>query len=417
MSQKINPKKIVSKIFDKKHTQSTKPDVDKLSRLSMESQPKMPVLFQKLSSRISAVIWKNEFAGIDFGNDSIKFVLLAQEKRRLVLKEMHIEPIPRLSDFGKPEDGARETLNCLVKIASRIKSKVKVGLGLNDLSLLTDIISVPKGNESEMRDAMRKEMSEQHLIDPKTHFLDYVQFDAAPFSQSKVSNLLVVAVPQDLVYKQFEIAQTAGFKVIAVETNSLAALSAVKRVSRWEKNERVVILDVGAKFTNLTVLMGSKILLCRLIPFAGDRISLRIADSVGCNFVKAEQLKMQHTLKNDSESDTVDKIILEETQKLLAEIGKSLQFVFAKESSEELLKVNHVFMVGGGSKLYGLKDAISKHLESSVKDVDLLSGIYVDEALDSKQVVEQAHFLSVSLGLALRVTDWSVLPFGLGMPG
>lgn len=366
--------------------------------------------------------WENEFGGIDIGSDSIKFVLLGQDGRRLRLKDVQIEKLTRLGNDAKPEDRDQEILNGLLKIASRAKGKgkVRVGVSLNDPTLYTEWVSVPRGSEVELRESVRKELSEKHLIDPGATFFDFTKSDNG--SSSAEQELFVVASPKELVYHQFEMVQGAGFKLLNVETNALASFYALKRAARWERSERILILDVGFRCSNLSIVTDDQLRFNRIIPIAGERFTKEIQNHLGINFDEAERLKMKHGLtggrEGETESQSVSQILFNEVDKLISEVERSFQFAFSKEAGEEGRKIDGMYLIGGGARLKGFRQYLEKRWEAPVREADIWEGLSFDERdIEPDFLSEVRDLSSAAIGLALCITEWKVLPFGLGMPG
>ncbi|MBI4358697.1 MAG: pilus assembly protein PilM [Candidatus Omnitrophica bacterium] len=442
--KKIDSKKVVSRIFgDTLLGKKKRPGAETIPSLLGYHGKKQTAPKEKLSP-ISPIRfiwsgWQNEFGGLDMGSDSIKFVLLVQERRRLRLKDLQVEKLIHMDRKAKPEELEKATLDAITKIASRLKPKTKLGISLNDPSLFMDSLTVPRGSEQEVQDIIRRELSEKHLIDPNSSFIDHTTLNGSE-SSSPTQELLVVAAPRELVYRQFERAQATGFKVLSVETNALACLQALRRIKRWDAKDRVLILDIGAAFSNVSVGIGDRITFNRIIPIAGERWTKAVQETVGCDFEKAEQLKIRYGLKQASpssqdnvlsgtipegtipeatipEGEKVSQILMAETEKLLDEVERSFQFALTKETNEEGARLNHVFLMGGGARLLALKEHIEKRWGVPVRQLDLWEGIALDEqTIDREFLNETRDIISVSLGIALRVTEWSVLPFGFGMP-
>ena len=433
MSQKkIDSKEVVSRIFgDAPLAKKKRPGEETISSLLAYRGKKQSASKRELTPRRFLWSgWQNEFGGLDIGNDSIKFVLLIQERRKLRLKDVQVEKLIHMDSAAKPEEREREVLDAMIKIASRLKPRTKLGISLNDPSLFIDSLTVPRGSNQEVQEVIRRELSEKHLIDPTASFFDHTTLNGSD-ALSTTQNLLVVAAPRELVYRQFERVQAAGFKVLSVETNALASLQALRRVKRWEAKDRVLILDIGAKFSNVTVVIGDRMTLNRIIPIAGERLTKAVQETMGCDFEKAEQLKIRYGLNQlthstqhstpsgtISEGEKVSQILMAETEKLLDEVERSFQFAFAKETSEEGIRLSQVYLMGGGTRLLALKEYTEKRWGAPVHDFDLWEGLSFDEqSIDHNFLNETRDVISVSLGIALRVTEWKVLPFGLGMPG
>lgn len=392
-----------------------------LSALGGEKTSPKASFTEQTRSALSGV-WKNEFAGIDIGNDAVKFVLLSQEKNRLCLKDVQIE---RFARFDRPEDAnefSKEVAASLAKIAARVRPKTKVAVALNDPALYMDFVSVPRGSEDELREAVRKQIAEQRLIEPKACFFDYTVLNGLEPS-SGIVYLLVVAAPQELVYQRLQWVEQTGFKVLAVESNALATIQALERARGFGREDRALILDVGARYTALSVFIGSKLTLTRIIPIAGERFTASLAKALGVNQQRAEQLKVKYGLASEAEPEgseavKVGRVLKEEIDKLLMEINRSLEFAFSKVGGEGALKINTLFVFGGSAGMKGLKAYLAQKLNAQAGVVNLWQGLQVDHRLIQDEFLnENQDSISVSLGLALRVTDWNVLPFGLGMPG
>ncbi|OGW79426.1 MAG: hypothetical protein A3G33_03555 [Omnitrophica bacterium RIFCSPLOWO2_12_FULL_44_17] len=427
MSQnRIDSKKLISRIFD--------PDTSgKLKKQegskSIESTPLKsgPGFFQAIRAGFENAVYHNEFAGIDVGGDSIKFILLSKKSKGICIKDYQVEPLQKLSDGSQPEDPMKEVVNCLVKISSRIKPKTRVGISVYDQSVFLGEMAVPKGTNEEVRESIKKEMSDQHLIDPKTNFFDYIPEQNSD-NASSIQKLFLVAIPRELIYRQFEVVQSAGFRVLSIETNPLASWQALLRTERWEKNERVVILDVGARFTSLLIVAGQRILFGRLIPIAGNRFSVALSEKLNCNFSKAEELKKTYGLsaiskagiKESNLSDeafAVSGVLLDEINKLLAEVNRSLQFSFSKEVGSEGGKVHRAYLLGGSSDMTGFREYVCGSLNVDINPIDLWKPYHLDEKFKTLNGFDKKKTLSpVALGLALKIDEWAILPFGLGMP-
>lgn len=416
MSQnKISSKTVIRKIFESPESKGRSERNDRLSAFVRGERKSQSVL----DVRNLIELWsfgKNEFGGLDLGSDSIKFVLLRQERKNLVLKDLQVEKILRPEQGLKPGLEEQERLNILVKIATRIKSKAKVGISLNDPSLYVDLLKVPHGSEEELREGVRKEMTERNLIDSENSFFDFALPTKGP--QGTIDELIVAAAPRNLVYREFEIVQGAGFRVEAIEPGSLAMFQAVSRVRKWQSTDRVMVMDIGFRFSNLSLVAGGRLIFNRTVPIAGERFTKAVAEALGVHFAKAEQLKIQHGLKalpsgektaaveESSESAKTSQALALEVEKLLGEAERSLQFAFSKESEAEGQKISGIILLGGSARMRSLNSFVSQRLEAPVYDIDLWSEIEIDGRNVDKELLDESRALvAVALGLGLRVRE------------
>ncbi len=415
--KKIDSKKLVARIFEES-TQAGIEETETVTRVLASRRAKRfnSFNFSELRNLISTG-FKHEFGGIDIGSSSVKFVLLGYDQARLSVKDVQIEKLTKLSAVERREEKEKELQNALMKIASRVKSKTKVGIALNDPSLFAEPLAIQLSSEKELRAVVQKELSEKHLIDPTANFFDYVK-TSAPDTLNKTQNLFAVAAPRELVYRQFGIAQSAGFRVLSVETNALATLVALHRVLRWDSSEKVLFLDIGFHYTNLGILIGGRLVFNRIIPIAGERFTRAVEREVRCDFESAEQLKIQHGLKYlerfrpqgaglEAEGIQVSGALEQEVEALLTEVERSFQFAFKTESGSDSVRFQSMCLLGGGSRLGLLKEYLEKRWESPVRGVDLWQDFaFKERAIDSDFLKEVNDSVSVALGVALRVTEF-----------
>lgn len=424
MSQsKINSKTVIRKIFEPPDPKGRANQSDQLSAFVKKERASRPVL----DFGQGLALWsfgKNEFGGLDLGNDTIKFVLLRRERRNLVLRDLQVEKV--FPADGKQGSEEKERLNVLIKIATRAKSNAKVGISLNDPALYVDLLKAPHGSEDELRETVRREMTERNLVDSENSFFDFAPAQKRhQMSQGAIHELLVAAAPKHLIYREFELAQGAGFKVEAVEPGAFAAFQAVSRVRKWQTEERIVILDIGHRFSNLSIVSSGRLVFNRTIPIAGERFTKVIADGLGVNVLKAEQFKIQHGLQmlsdraketgsgalaqellHPSEPEKVSQVLESEVEKLVSELERSFQFAFAKDPDAEGQKISGMILLGGSARMKSLSSFLGERLEVPVEDIDLWSEIEIDGRMVDKELLDESRLLTaVALGLGLRIND------------
>jgi len=407
LSQKrIDSKKLVARIFGESIQAGIK-ETETVTQVLASRQAKRFKSFNFSGLRnLISIGFKHEFGGIDIGSSSVKFVLLGHDGGRLSIKDVQVEKLVKLSSVERSEEKEKELQNALMKIASHVKSKTKVGIVLNDPSLFAESIVVQR-TQKQLRETVQKELLEKHLIDPATNFFDYVSTNT-PDPLNNTQGLFVVAAPRELVYRQFGIAQSAGFRVLSVEINALATLCALKRVVRWNQDEKVLFLDIGFHYTNLGILIGGRLVFNRIIPIGGERFTRAVERQLKCDFESAEQLKIKYGLQKDKspEGDQVSKALEEEVELLLTEVERSFQFAFKMESGSEATRFRNIYLFGGSSHLALLKEYLEKRWDSPVRSADLWQDFFNERSIDGDFLKEVNDLMTVALGVALRVTEF-----------
>jgi cell division protein FtsA len=162
----------------------------------------------------------------------------------------------------------------------------------------------------------------------------------------------------------------AGYDVASLSYNSYAA-SFVSLDARLRKNG-CVLIDIGAKLTDVLIFKNNMLKYIDMIPFGGDDVTHCIARNLNLPFDLAEDLKMSYAVAIDSDPLQQEDILVKKQgeyvpikrqdicQAILPEVDQLSELI--KESIERSGirgQVNEgIVMVGGCSLLSGLLEKI-----------------------------------------------------------
>lgn len=124
-------------------------------------------------------------------------------------------------------------------------------------------------------------------IDPKTHLASAIsQLDGTSFSPARPLGeqkelLLIGALKKEFLSIQEELVRM-GIYPDTLQLGSASALGAVKSYLSWkELDETILILELGEKVSQLFILSGQKLELCRSIPFGEESMIPAIQRELG----------------------------------------------------------------------------------------------------------------------------------------
>ncbi|MFO7870238.1 MAG: type IV pilus assembly protein PilM [Kiritimatiellia bacterium] len=168
-----------------------------------------------------------------------------------------------------------------------------------------------------------------------------------------------------------------------------------------------MVLDMGAKSTNLIFVEGSRIF-SRSIPVAGNTISQEIAKGLDVPFEEAEALKLErgfvgfggvYAAPDDETAEKVSKITRSVVTRLHAEVNRSINFYRSQQGGSAPVRL---FMTGGSSMLQHLDTFFGEKLGIDVEYVNPFVNIEVNADLDTEVVEGDVPLMSEVAGLALR---------------
>ena len=219
---------------------------------------------------------------------------------------------------------------------------------------------------------------------------------------------MIVAAKLEGVRAVTDAVASAGLKAAVVDVSPIAVLNAL-RFSQPQTQGCCVILDIGAKTTNLILVEGERVY-NRSIPVAGNTITKEIAQTFGCSFDEAEQLKIERgyvalggvTEDADEITDRVSKVIRTVLTRLHAEISRSINFYRSQQGGAA---PSRMFLTGGTVRLPQLDQFFMESLQVDVEYLNPFTSVRVGGKVNAAALESDAFTLVESVGLALRMTD------------
>ena len=219
---------------------------------------------------------------------------------------------------------------------------------------------------------------------------------------------MIVAAKLDGVRAVTDAVTAAGLKTAVVDVSPIAVLNAL-HFAQPQLAGCSVVLDIGSKTTNLILIEGEKVY-NRSIPVAGNTITKEIAQTFGCSFEEAEQLKIERgyvalggVMEDEDEiTDRVSKIIRTVLTRLHAEISRSINFYRSQQGGAA---PSRLFLTGGTVRLPQLDQFFMESLQVNVEYLNPFTAVRVGGKVNAAALESDAFTLVESVGLALRQTD------------
>jgi Tfp pilus assembly protein PilN len=168
-----------------------------------------------------------------------------------------------------------------------------------------------------------------------------------------------------------------------------------------------MILDIGARTTNLLFLEGNRVF-SRSIPIAGNAISQSIAAELNVSFAEAEQLKRAkgfvalggaYEEPADEQQARISKIIRNVMTRLHAEVARSVNFYKGQQSGSPPRRL----LLSGGSSIIPYTDRFfQEKLQIPIEYFNPFQNIEIGSNISREDLSRCAHFLGEVVGLGLR---------------
>lgn len=320
--------------------------------------------------------------GIDIGSSSIKLVELVPcgKQWRLV------------SAASAPVGTAIATI---LKEAGMKSRRAVVALPEEQVS--THIVELPMMKDGEIEQALEWQV-EQYIPIPKDEAVwswETIRRDDPPAGEAGAGGgveILLVAAAKTLVESYRKTVEAAGLELVAVETE----LNATARADVKPGSPLSVVVDIGAKSTDMGIVREGQLIFAQTIPTAGDAFTRAIETGLGLDHTQAEQYKNTYGM-NDKE---LEGKLAEAMKPVLAvvagEIRKTIDFYVTKHQGEA---VKMVVLSGGAAGMPEIVGKLSAILGLEVVMGDPFTGLVMDEA-QKKAFANAGPYYAVAIGLA-----------------
>lgn len=334
-------------------------------------------------------------AGIDYGSHSLKVAEVSWSGKEVALQKVAWVP------SGREED--REAL------ASRISEKgLRIRRGVFGVSGRDSILRythVPPVPPWRMKLIMDYEISEIASKGGGNISADY-QLLNVPRDVSQDLTIIVGMAKDERVSSHIDRMQAAGLPTGAACPTSLALFNAYRRLGE-ELDEAALLVNIGHENMDIAISQAGHLIFARSVQLGGKDFTEAVASALEIPFSEAEKTKHEiGAIKRDGWKDPRQKEVSDALMgvvgNLLSVIQSSVKFCRTQTGIGEL-KVEKVFLSGGGSRLEGLGDHLAGSLNLPVEAFDPVQRMDLGALSAEARGEAQAHSLEflIPVGLAL----------------
>ena len=346
---------------------------------------------------------KNYSLGIDFGTFSIKVVELEKKNGSIHLSNYGWIEIPKKTGVGEFDarvlvDDSERMVGLLKRICSELDIKSKeaaISMGsYKGLSALINVKNVDGGNLDEI---IRFEASKYIPVS-----LDGVYLSSEIVSGSKDDKnnkdikggidmeVLLVAAPKEDVHTYEGIVQNSELKVKSFELDIFSLL----RAMIGDELGSFLIVDIGAKITNIIFVENGVIRISRNINIGGDEITKNIASSLNVSWERAEEFK-----KNNDYLSAEGKSII---YPIIAIIAKESRRVIDLNQANRKVDSVNVIVTGGSSTIPSVVNIFTENVGFPVIIGNAWKNILIENDNLRESSLSVSPMYSVATGLALK---------------
>ncbi len=374
------------------------------------------------------------YLGVDIGASGIKLVELKAEGGRARLLTYGFTDVISGKEDGpaRPDDRGRSgglliqdparassVLKELIKASGAKSRKAMVSLPVSNV--YSSVIAIPEPkNQEEAKPIIEAQarklvpMPLEEMVLSST-FVDPVKKESvlkkkvgkggkvgeeennekieAPKKQKNV-RVLISAAPRSLVQNYVEIFKGAGVELLALDIESFGLIRSLIGKDR----STVLLVDMGARRTNLTVVEKGIPFFTRSVQVGGMDFTQAVGKALGVEAAEAEQIKFD--LAMSELSGLVPKLV----EQVFGQLRNEVSYVFDQYKRQELSdnkRVEKIVLTGGSAHLPGMVEFFVNALNLNTYIGDPWARVAVPE--DLRLLLDTVGpSLSIAVGLAMR---------------
>ncbi len=343
---------------------------------------------------------KQSVAGLDIGSSSIKMVELDGKENNLNLVSLGFENLPDDSII----DGQIMELNVVADCIQSVCSNHQVNAdhvvtGVSGHSVIIKNIVLPPMSREELEESIDWHAEEHIPYDLADVSLDYqITENTADSTQ-----VLIAACKRERIDSIRQAIQLAGKRAVAIDVDTFALQNCYEVNYQPVDSDVVTLLNIGASTMNVNIVKGNRSLFTRDITVGGSQFTDVLQRSLGLSFQQAEAVKrgVSHAVEGVEEK-SIEPLMNNVTEIVAMEIQKTFDFYRATTEDNQTV-VQKILISGGGSKLSGLAQELSRRLELPVEVLNPFRNIRVDSRkFDAEYIHEIMPEMAVAVGLAVR---------------
>jgi type IV pilus assembly protein PilM len=347
---------------------------------------------------------QNEISvGIDISDKSIKVLALnKQNNGKLLAKAFGYITIEEgIVENGRIID-TKKFSSVLKEVFEKTQPKPimpkKIFLAIPESRTFINIYKVNRDLMSkDLEHRIRVLAAESIPFNPDDLYFDFkeIYYD----KKSKRKEILYVASPKEIIDKYIDSFHSIGIKTIIIDIESASLARALTK--KENKQENILILDMGARTTNMSIIDRGEICSSASFPFGGNHLTKSIATNLKLSFEEADRMKITLGMDEKVGDNKILPTLNSFCSLLLDEIKKEIDHYQKKNKR----KIKTIIICGGSSLVVGIDACLEAKIGIQVQRVNPWINWKIEiNSEDGKMYLkkEEPILYATVIGLALR---------------
>lgn len=351
---------------------------------------------------------KKDVVAVDLGSHSIKILALKKIGDHWKLQQHDILPLgDGKADMTQDERNAA-ALTALQQYFDQNKTLSKtVVTSVSGNSVIVRYVKFPSLSKEDLAKSIIFEAEPYIPFDIRDVNIGFhILGDVMDEGQKKMETILVAA-KREVIQQRLDILKGAGLQPVVIDVDAFALENAYEVNAGPNSAETVIVINIGANVTNMTILENGVSKVVRDVFVSGSALTKAIQRNFQCDVKTADQLKLKHKLlftaeekeqmlaADNKEALQVSTVMLPVIRDLLGEVHRSLDFYLAQGTERAITRA---LITGGSANLKNLDKYFSQELKIPVEIFDPFTNVEGSESVPP----ETRSAYAAAVGLATR---------------
>ncbi len=327
-------------------------------------------------------------------------VFEASKNGGLILKAYESEAI--VADPAMEAARVSQTRIAVASLAQKLKvGKAKVRYAISGQSVFTRFVKLPPLQEDNIEQLVTFE-AQQHVPFP----INEVVWDYELIENPGEKEVVIVAIKGDALDEINSAVTDSGLSTAEVDVAPMALYNAF-RAAYGEPAETVLVIDIGARTSNLLYIEGKRFF-TRSIAIGGSAVTAAISKEYGVSFMEAEGTKVQHGLvalggghteQLEESVAALAGVVRNALTRLPAEIARTTNYYRSQHGGSA---PSRIVLAGGGANLPYTLEFFQEKLNLPVEFFNPLGIVTAGKGVDTTVLQREGHLMGELVGLGLR---------------
>lgn len=317
---------------------------------------------------------------LDLGSYNVKLIEAERQELQVVIKNFSVTPLPHelMKEDAMSEPSYADFLRKLLSQTGISSSRAVVCISHPQLEVKNLIL--PAMKKKELKASISWEVKDMFTIRMDEAIIDYTVLREMETNEGKKMELCVAAVPKKVIENHISLLKALRLSPVAFLVEPQTAWGVFKNIPELSGKETIALINMGAEKSVISIFENGRLELMRNLSIASNKfnqnvlLKVRTIDDESLDIARAESIKTRYgiaLLEGKIEENINPQDIFAALRPLLEDFVFEVGHLFEYYKTEHGKTVEMIAFYGGGSKMPGFSDYVSKNLGIPVLSLDL----------------------------------------------